>query len=121
MFENNIQYLVFRPYWDPAAKHPAQRDHPDLEKNPSLDKNGLELVSASGQVIRSGNVTGAMFQQLRAGKLTVREPPGPENGMGLVKFMFPNEHNVYIHDTPKSLDMFSEETDGAQGELKTGS
>jgi L,D-transpeptidase YcbB len=118
MFENNIQYLVFRPYWTPPPNILRKEIIPDLEKNPSLDKNGLELVSASGQVIKSGIVTPAMFQQVRAGKLTVREPPGPENGMGLVKFIFPNEHNVYIHDTPASLDMFSEATDGAQGELK---
>jgi L,D-transpeptidase YcbB len=118
MFENNIQYLVFRPYWTPPPNILRKEIIPDLEKNPSLDKNGLELVSASGQVIRSGIVTPEMFQQVRAGKLTVREPPGPENGMGLVKFMFPNEHNVYIHDTPASLDMFSEAADGAQGELK---
>jgi L,D-transpeptidase YcbB len=118
MFENNIQYLVFRPYWTPPPNILRKEIIPDLEKNPSLDKNGLELVSASGQVIKSGIVTPEMFQQVRAGKLTVREPPGPENGMGLVKFIFPNEHNVYIHDTPASLDMFSEATDGAQGELK---
>jgi L,D-transpeptidase YcbB len=118
MFENNIQYLVFRPYWTPPPNILRKEIIPDLEKNPSLDRNGLELVSSSGQVIRSGNVTPEMFQQVRAGKLTVREPPGPENGMGLVKFMFPNEHNVYIHDTPASLDMFSEEADGAQGELE---
>jgi len=118
MFENNIQYLVFRPYWTPPPTILRKEIIPDLEKNPSLDKNGLEMVSASGQVIRSGIVTPAMLQQVQAGKLTVREPPGPENGMGLVKFMFPNEHNVYIHDTPASLDMFSEATDGSQGELK---
>ena len=118
MFENNIQYLVFRPYWTPPPNILRKEIIPDLEKNPSLNKNGLELVSASGQVIKSGIVTPEMFQQVRAGKLTVREPPGPENGMGLVKFIFPNEHNVYIHDTPASLDMFSEAADGAQGELK---
>jgi murein L,D-transpeptidase YcbB/YkuD len=38
--------------------------------------------------------------------------------MGLVKFMFPNEHNVYIHDTPASLDLFSEAAEGEEGEVK---
>src|SRR6202044_2333146 len=74
-------------------------------------------VGANG-VIGSGKVTPAMLQQVRAGKLTVRQPPGPENGMGLVKFMFPNEYHVYIHDTPASFDMFSEEAEGADGEVK---
>jgi L,D-transpeptidase YcbB len=118
MFENNIQYIVFRPYWTPPPNILRRGIIPDLEKNPSLEKNGLELVNADGQVIKSGKVTPAMLQEVREGKLTVRQPPGPENGMGLVKFMFPNEYNVYIHDTPASLDMFSEETDGADGEVK---
>jgi len=116
MFEGNIQYLVFRPYWTPTPNILRKEIIPDLEKNHSLD--GLELVSASGKVISSGTVTPAMLQQVRAGKLTVRQPPGPENGMGLVKFIFPNQHDVYIHDTPASLDMFSEATEGEEGELK---
>ena len=118
MFENNIQYIVFRPYWTPPPNILRRGIIPELEKHPSLKENGLELVSANGQVIRSGTVTPEMLQQVREGKLTVRQPPGPENGMGLVKFMFPNEYHVYVHDTPKSLDMFSDEAEGANGEVK---
>jgi murein L,D-transpeptidase YcbB/YkuD len=44
--------------------------------------------------------------QLRAGKLMVRQKPGPTNALGLVKLIFPNEHNVYLHSTP-SPDLFS--------------
>jgi L,D-transpeptidase YcbB len=118
MFENNIQYIVFRPYWTPPPNILRNEIIPDIEKNPSLSSLNLELVNASGTVIRSGNVTPAMLQQVRSGKLIVREPPGPENGMGLVKFIFPNQHDVYIHDTPASLDMFSEASEGEEGELK---
>ena len=118
MFEGNIQYLVFRPYWTPTPNILRNEIIPDMEKNPSLQDQNLELVSASGKVISSGDVTPAMLQQVRAGRLSVRQPPGPENGMGLVKFMFPNQHDVYIHDTPASLDMFSEATEGEEGELK---
>jgi L,D-transpeptidase YcbB len=118
MFKGNIQYLVFRPYWTPTPNILKKEIIPDIEKNPSLADLNLELVSGSGKVINSGDVTAAMLQQVRSGKLTVRQPPGPENGMGLVKFMFPNQHDVYIHDTPASLDMFSEATEGEEGELK---
>ena len=117
MFENNIQYMIFRPYWTPPPNILRMEIIPDMEKTPSLQELNLELVGASG-VIGSGNVTPAMLQQVRAGKLTVRQPPGPENGMGLVKFMFPNQYHVYIHDTPASLDMFSEAAEGDEGELK---
>ncbi len=41
-----------------------------------------------------------MIAQLRAGKLFIQEKPGPKNSLGLVKFIFPNSHNVYMHDTP---------------------
>jgi L,D-transpeptidase YcbB len=118
MFENNIQYMIFRPYWTPTPNILRKEIIPDMEKTPSLQELNLELVSAGGKVIGSGNVTPEMLQQVRAGKLTVRQPPGPENGMGLVKFMFPNAYNVYIHDTPASLDMFSEAAEGEEGELK---
>jgi murein L,D-transpeptidase YcbB/YkuD len=118
MFENNIQYLIFRPYWTPTPSILKKEIIPELEKNPSLEANDLELVGAGGKVTNSGNVTPAMLQQVRAGRLSVRQPPGRNNGMGLVKFMFPNEYNVYIHDTPADLDMFSEATEGEEGELK---
>jgi L,D-transpeptidase YcbB len=108
IFENYIRYIVFRPYWYPPAGILRSEIIPPLEEDPSLENNELELVSASGQVIRSGNVTPAMLQQVRSGKLTVRQPPGPDNAMGLVKFIFPNEYHVYIHDTPVSVHMFSD-------------
>jgi murein L,D-transpeptidase YcbB/YkuD len=108
MFENSIRYIVFRPYWYPPAGILRSEIIPPLEQDPSLENNDLELVSASGQVTSTGNVTPAMFQQIRAGKLTVRQPPGPDNAMGLVKFVFPNEYHVYIHDTPVSVHMFSD-------------
>jgi murein L,D-transpeptidase YcbB/YkuD len=107
IFEKDMVYLVFRPYWNPPPNILRNEIIPDLKEDPSLEESDLELVSASGQVIKSGDVTPAMLQQVRSGKFTVRQPPGPENAMGLVKFMFPNEHHVYIHDTPESAEMFS--------------
>ena len=43
-----------------------------------------------------------MLAQLRAGKLFIRQKPGPKNALGLVKFIFPNSYNVYMHDTPST-------------------
>lgn len=108
IFENYIRYIVFRPYWYPPAGILRSEILPPLKETPSLEDNDLELVSPSGQVMRTGNVTPDLLQQIRAGKLTVRQPPGPDNAMGLVKFVFPNEYHVYIHDTPVSVHMFSD-------------
>jgi murein L,D-transpeptidase YcbB/YkuD len=108
MFEKSILYVVFRPYWYPPAGILRTEVIPPLEEDPSLEDNDLELISASGHVIRSGNVTPAMLQDVRDGKYTVRQPPGPDNALGLVKFIFPNKYHVYIHDSPISVPMFSD-------------
>ena len=108
IFENYIRFIVFRPYWYPPPGILRSEILPPLKEDPSLEDQDLELVSASGQVMSTGNVTPAQLEQVRAGKLTVRQPPGPDNAMGLVKFMFPNEYHVYIHDTPVSVHMFSD-------------
>ena len=49
----------------------------------------------------AGPVTSDVFAQLRAGKLFIRQLPGPKNSLGLVKFIFPNDYNVYMHDSPE--------------------
>ena len=106
MFEKNMLYVVFRPYWIPPSSIFRREILPDLVKHPSLDVIDLELVRPNGQIIKSGSITPAMFQQIRTGALSPRAPPGPDNALGLVKFMFPNKHAVYIHDTPASDERF---------------
>jgi murein L,D-transpeptidase YcbB/YkuD len=61
----------------------------------------------SGQVVTDGIVSEEVLAQLRAGKLMVRQKPGPKNALGLIKFIFPNDQNVYLHSTP-SQSLFSE-------------
>ena len=48
-----------------------------------------------------------MLQQAREGKLSFRQRPGPKNSLGLIKFEFPNEFDVYMHDTP-ATELFSQ-------------
>ena len=48
-------------------------------------------------------MTGAVLEQLRAGQLFIRQTPGPKNSLGLVKFIFPNNYNIYFHDTPEQV------------------
>jgi murein L,D-transpeptidase YcbB/YkuD len=107
IFEKDIQYIVFRPYWNPPPKILRNEIIPELQGHPDLQEANLEIVTGGGQVIKTGRVSDALVQQVRSGKASVRQPPGPENSLGLVKFIFPNEHHVYLHDTPESVDMFS--------------
>ena len=58
------------------------------------------MTDQSGRIVSSGAVSADVLAQLRSGKLLVRQRPGPANSLGLVKFIFPNEHNVYLHSTP---------------------
>jgi len=57
-------------------------------------------VTYGGQLVTDGSVSEDVLAQLRAGKLMVRQKPGPKNALGLVKFIFPNSNNVYLHSTP---------------------
>jgi murein L,D-transpeptidase YcbB/YkuD len=69
-----------------------------------LTKNDYEIVNSSGLIVSDGPVSEEVLAQLRSGKLAIRQAPGAKNALGHIKFMFPNEHNVYLHDTPsKSL------------------
>ena len=108
IFEKNMVYLVFRPYWYPPRTILRREILPDLRKDSSLEENDLELVSASGEVMSSGKVSPEMLEQLQSGELTARQPPGPDNALGLVKFILPNDNHIYIHDTPVSVHMFSD-------------
>jgi len=64
------------------------------------------VTKQDGQVVTSGEISDEVLAQLRAGKLAIRQKPGPSNALGLVKLIFPNEHNVYLHSTP-SQNLFS--------------
>jgi murein L,D-transpeptidase YcbB/YkuD len=65
-----------------------------------LARKGFEVTDQSGNIVTSGTVSVDELAQLRSGKLLVRQRPGPSNSLGLIKFIFPNEHNVYLHSTP---------------------
>ncbi len=54
----------------------------------------------SGQVVTDGFVSNEVFAELRAGRLLVRQKPGAQNALGFVKFVFPNNNNIYLHGTP---------------------
>src|SRR2546427_4982554 len=60
----------------------------------------MEIVSGPGDDARPVPVAAETIAQLRQGKLRVRQRPGPKNALGLVKFVFPNDYNVYLHGTP---------------------
>ncbi len=106
VFSADMKYVVFRPYWDVPFSIARSEIAPKLAKDHAyLQKNRYELVDAHEKVVDTP-VNDAAIAQLRSGILRVRQVPGPENALGLVKFLFPNEHNVYLHSTP-ATELFS--------------
>ena len=74
---------------------------PKLEKNPAyLKENDFEVIDGKDFIVSSGAVSAAVLDQLREGRLYLRQRPGPNNSLGLVKFLMPNSHSVYLHGTP---------------------
>ncbi len=101
VFSDTMQYVVFRPYWNVPYSISKAEFLRHVARDPDyLAKKGFEVVNNRQDVVTSGTVTGDMLAQLRAGKLYIRQMPGPKNSLGLVKFIFPNSSNVYMHDTP---------------------
>jgi murein L,D-transpeptidase YcbB/YkuD len=101
VFAKDMKYIVFRPYWNVPYSITRGEIIPALTKDSGyLARKNFEITDQSGRIITSSAVSADVLAQLRSGKLLVRQRPGPTNSLGLVKFMFPNEHNVYLHSTP---------------------
>jgi murein L,D-transpeptidase YcbB/YkuD len=101
VFSDTMKYVVFRPYWSVPYSIAKSEFLPRIASDPDyLAKKGFEVVNSRQEVVTSGTVTSDMLAQLRAGKLFIRQTPGPKNSLGLMKFIFPNSYSVYMHDTP---------------------
>jgi murein L,D-transpeptidase YcbB/YkuD len=108
VFTNSIQYVVFRPYWYVTPRILRDEIIPAVVKDRGyIRDNQMEVITRDGAVVTSGVIGDDILNQLRAGTLTVRQRPGPNNALGLVKFVFPNDHNVFLHDTPEGGEMFA--------------
>lgn len=101
VLEEDMEYIVFWPYWNVPLSILQGEMVPKIAKDPSyLSRNGYEVATLSGTVVTDGAVSDGVLSQLRSGKLMVRQKPGPKNALGLIKFIFPNDNNVYLHSTP---------------------
>jgi murein L,D-transpeptidase YcbB/YkuD len=98
LFSDEMTYVVFSPYWNIPESILREETLPRLARDPDyLRRNNLEIVGTSGTIDPS-EVDWSDESATRTIKL--RQAPGPENALGLVKFIFPNHFNVYLHDTP---------------------
>lgn len=101
VFADEMTHLIFRPYWNVPRSILRNEVLPAAERDPSyLARHDMELVSGQGDDARPVAASPDSLSAARAGALRVRQRPGPKNSLGLVKFIFPNDDNVYLHGTP---------------------
>jgi len=101
VFNNEIRHIVVNPYWNVPPSIAVNEIKPHLLANPGyLASQNMEMLSG-GKVI---NASAIDWTQANINNFHIRQKPGAGNALGQVKFLFPNEHDVYLHDTPsKSL------------------
>jgi murein L,D-transpeptidase YcbB/YkuD len=101
VFVEEISEVVFRPFWNVPSSILRNEVLPALARNPDyLERENMEIVAGPGDDARAVPSTAENIARLEAGGLRVRQRPGPRNALGLVKFVFPNEANIYMHATP---------------------
>jgi len=82
LFSEKMQYLIVNPSWHVPYSIVKREFLPKLAEDPEYAAKAGYEVSQNGDLV------------------TIRQPPGERNALGFVKFMFPNQHSVYLHDTP---------------------
>jgi murein L,D-transpeptidase YcbB/YkuD len=101
VFASEIRSVIFRPYWDVPSSILRAELIPHFEKNPFyFSENSYEIVDKNGRVVSEETDSQEIEQRMRAGELGVRQKPGPENALGLLKFDIPSRYDVYLHGTP---------------------
>jgi murein L,D-transpeptidase YcbB/YkuD len=101
VFAADLKYVIFRPYWDVPYSITQHEMLPELRKNPDfLRKQHLEIADGQGDSAPVVQFSQQNLERLAAGKLRLRQQPGEDNALGLIKFMLPNSYNVYLHSTP---------------------
>jgi len=101
VFSRDMTYVVLRPYWNVPPSILRGEIVPAIQRDRNYVANKrYEVTTHDGNVVTDGAISDEVLAQLKAGKLAVRQKPGPANALGLVKLMFPNEYNVYLHSTP---------------------
>lgn len=107
-FSAEMSYIVFSPTWTVPTSITRTEIIPAVKKNRNyLASKNMKLLNSSGGVVDPASIDWAKVNP-KTFPYTVRQEPGESNALGLAKFMFPNKHSVYIHDTP-SRSLFERE------------
>nr|WP_093966641.1 L,D-transpeptidase family protein [Actibacterium lipolyticum] len=106
-FSDVMEFMVINPTWNVPRSIATKEYLPLLKRNPNAVSH-LRLVDNRGRTVSRGSVNFSQYNE-KTFPFNMKEPPSQGNALGLVKFMFPNVHNIYLHDTP-SKSLFGRET-----------
>jgi murein L,D-transpeptidase YcbB/YkuD len=108
IFNDSLEMIVFSPYWNITQNILTRETLPEIKKNKKyLKKANLEVVDRKGNPLDPDKIDWEKYTDHFP--YIIRELPGPANSLGLVKFLFPNAYDIYIHDTPAKT-LFSKST-----------
>lgn len=104
LFDETLRLIEFSPYWNIPPSIARHETVPAIRRDPAyLVRHDMEFVDRQGQV--STEVTPQALAAVLAGTTRIRQRPGPRNALGGIKFIFPNNQNIYMHHTP-ATDLF---------------
>jgi murein L,D-transpeptidase YcbB/YkuD len=106
-FHDEMELVVFNPSWGVPPSIIAGEYLPKLRRDPGyLDRLGFKVVNQQGKVVPSRAINWSAYG--RKVPFGIHQPPGDKNALGEIKFLFPNSHNIYMHDTP-TRELFEDE------------
>ncbi|MDC0737250.1 L,D-transpeptidase family protein [Cognatishimia sp. SS12] len=105
-FSDTMEHMVINPTWNVPRSIATKEYLPMLQRNPNAVSH-LNLIDSRGRIVRRDSVDFTQFTKASF-PFAIKQPPSRSNALGLVKFMFPNRHNIYLHDTP-AKNLFSRE------------
>lgn len=106
-FSDQMEHMVINPSWNVPRSITVKEYLPQMQQNPGAAGH-LQLIDARGRVVPREAIDFAAYTPSTF-PFAMRQAPSDDNALGLVKFMFPNPHNIYLHDTP-SKSLFAKET-----------
>lgn len=103
-FSDMMEYIVINPTWTVPRSIVTKEYLPSMQRNANAAGH-IDLIDGSGRIINRSSVNFSKYNA-RNFPFGMRQKPGNSNALGLVKFIFPNKYNIYLHDTP-SKNLFS--------------
>ena len=97
-FSDVMEFMIINPTWNVPRSIAIKEYLPLLKRNPNAVGH-LRLVDSRGRTVNRSAVNFSQYNE-RTFPFNLKQPPSRGNALGLVKFMFPNRYNIYLHDTP---------------------